>query len=63
MIIVDEKSFTIGGNVCLTDFMETLDKASSKYDFYGYAKFMASHIDLVAHVPVRNVRKQFLAIR
>lgn len=55
VIIADEKTLTFGGNVSLTDFMETLDRVSSQFEFYSYCKQMADHIDLVAHVPVRNV--------
>lgn len=55
VIIADESTLTFGGNVSLTDFMDTLNRVSSRYDYYEYAKYLAKHIDLMAHVPVRNV--------
>lgn len=55
-ITVNENSFTVGANVSLTELMETLQVAAAKYDFYSYGKRLADHIDLVATVPVRNVK-------
>lgn len=55
VIIADESTLTFGGNVSLTDFMNTLERVSSQFDYYDYAKYLAKHIDLVAHIPVRNV--------
>lgn len=51
----DESSLTFGGNVSLTEFMETLEGASKKCKDYTYATSMAKHLDLVATIPVRNV--------
>lgn len=55
MITVNEKEMVFGGNVTLTDMMNALQMAATKYDFYSYAEQMAKHIDLVANVPVRSV--------
>ncbi|KAG4066736.1 hypothetical protein HA402_012803 [Bradysia odoriphaga] len=53
-ISVNENSFVVGANVSLTELMETLQQAATKYDHYSYGKHLADHIDLVATVPVRN---------
>lgn len=57
-ITADENLLSFGGNVSLTELMETLRDVCTKYDHYAYAMHVAKHIDLVAHVPVRNVRKK-----
>lgn len=62
MIQVDESSLSFGGNVSLTQLMEILDGASSKCDKYAYGKELAKHIDLVATVPVRNVRMHIVIL-
>lgn len=46
---------TFGGNVTLTEMIDILQKGS-KNDGFEYCKLVADHIDLVANVPVRNVR-------
>lgn len=45
----------IGGNVNLTETMEILSRASESAGF-EYCKHLVKHIDLIANVPVRNVR-------
>lgn len=55
MIVADESTLSFGGNVSLTELMETLREVSAKYEFYAYANHVATHIDLIASVPVRNV--------
>ena len=54
----DAAALTIGGNVSLTELMDTLQIAATKCDKYTYASEMVKHIDLVATVPVRNVTKR-----
>lgn len=54
-ITANESSLTFGGNVSLTELMETLQGAATKCDKYTYGTHLAKHIDLVATVPVRNV--------
>ncbi|XP_063699693.1 uncharacterized protein LOC134830217 [Culicoides brevitarsis] len=44
----------IGGNVSLTETMNILTKAAATIPAFEYCKEMVKHIDLVAHVPVRN---------
>lgn len=51
----DESCLSFGGNVSLTELMNTLKEAATKYEYYTYGIEMAKHIDLVATVPVRNV--------
>ena len=49
-----DDSLTIGSNVSLTVAMETFQKYSKEPNF-KYLQHLASHIDLIASVPVRNV--------
>ncbi|XP_031636493.1 xanthine dehydrogenase-like [Contarinia nasturtii] len=53
-IKADESSLIFGGNVSLTELMETLRGAATRCNKYTYGTELAKHIDLVAHVPVRN---------
>lgn len=45
----------IGANVNLTETMDILTKAAATPGF-EYCKHLVKHIDLIANVPVRNVR-------
>lgn len=45
----------LGGNVTLNNLMNACQKYSNKPGF-GYLQKLHDHIDLVAHVAVRNVR-------
>ncbi|XP_025074447.1 xanthine dehydrogenase-like [Pogonomyrmex barbatus] len=49
-----DENLTLGGNVSLRVMMETFQKYSSDAKF-KYLRHLAEHIDLVAHVPVRNI--------
>lgn len=55
----DASALTIGANVSLTELMDTLQMAATKCDKYTYATELAKHLDLVASVPVRNVKLFF----
>lgn len=46
-------TFTLGGNVTLTEAMQLFSEASGGY---SYLHKLAKHIDKIANVPVRNVR-------
>ncbi|XP_078042324.1 uncharacterized protein LOC144472818 isoform X2 [Augochlora pura] len=50
----ESDSLTIGGNVSLTVAMDTFNKYSKEPKF-EYLQHLASHIDLIASVPVRNI--------
>lgn len=56
----DANAFIVGANVSLTELMETLQNAPTKCDKYTYATELAKHLDLVATVPVRNVKYRFV---
>lgn len=55
----DASALTIGANVSLTELMETLQIAPTKCNKYTYATEFSKHLDLVASVPVRNVKSAF----
>lgn len=55
IIKADERSLMFGGNVSLTELMETLEQVAKEYDNYSYGAELAKHIDLVATLSVRNV--------
>lgn len=49
----------IGANVNLTEAMEFFYKmAQEKPNQFAYCNTLADHIDLIASIPVRNVRLQ-----
>lgn len=53
----------LGANMSLTRTMEVMNKvAAENPNTFGYLKQLASHIDLIANVPVRNVRNNKLLI-
>lgn len=54
-ITLDDKSFIVGANTTLAEFMRVLKTASTKYDYYEYCARLVKHIDLVANVAVRYV--------
>ncbi|XP_015171182.1 PREDICTED: xanthine dehydrogenase-like [Polistes dominula] len=47
-------SLILGSNISLTVAMDTFEKYS-KDDGFEYLRHLARHIDLIAHVPVRNI--------
>lgn len=49
-------ALTIGANVNLTETMRILQEAAGTYREFSYCDQMTKHIDLIANVPVRNVR-------
>lgn len=58
-ITADESALIIGGNVSLTELMNTLEMTATKFDKYTYGTELVKHLDLVATVPVRNVNRMF----
>lgn len=61
---VDNQSCVLGANTTLTDTIEFFNQVAQTRFNYHYLKQMADHINLVANVPVRNVRAiQFLNFR
>jgi xanthine dehydrogenase/oxidase len=53
-----EPTLTLGGNVSLNDCIKLFKSLSKKNSSYAYTSVLASHIDLIANVPVRNVSHQ-----
>lgn len=54
-IKADESTLSFGGNVSLTELMETLEQIAKMHHYYEYGIELAKHIDLIATVSVRNV--------
>lgn len=50
-----EPNLVLGGNMSLTEAMDTFYRISAENAGYKYTKVLADHIDLIANVPVRNV--------
>ncbi|XP_050309802.1 uncharacterized protein LOC126745822 isoform X2 [Anthonomus grandis grandis] len=48
-------NLVLGANITLTSAMQILRKVAKIYTQFIYLNKMADHIDLVAHVPVRNI--------
>jgi hypothetical protein len=53
-----EPALMLGGNMSLTDCINLFKSLSKKKSSYAYTSVLASHIDLIANVPVRNVSHQ-----
>lgn len=45
----------IGANMSLSNTMDLFNQTAQLNPKYGYLKTIADHIDLIAHVAVRNV--------
>ncbi|XP_026741583.1 xanthine dehydrogenase/oxidase-like isoform X2 [Trichoplusia ni] len=52
--IETDQNVILGGALTLTEFMDVLKSKSSDKNFSYFTKFY-NHMDLVAHIPVRNV--------
>lgn len=53
----------LGGNMTLSEVIELFLKISSENPLmFGYLEVLADHIDLVAHISVRNVNKFFIVM-
>ncbi|CAG9761736.1 unnamed protein product [Ceutorhynchus assimilis] len=50
-----DSSLVLGGNMSLNDTMSLFRKIARKNSKFTYLDKMADHLDLVAHVPVRNI--------
>ena len=53
--LTTEPNLVLGGNMSLTEAMDTFNRISKENVRYKYTKALADHIDLIANVPVRNV--------
>ena len=53
--LTTEPNLVLGGNMSLTEAMDTFNRISKENARYKYTKALADHIDLIANVPVRNV--------
>jgi xanthine dehydrogenase/oxidase len=49
-------ALTLGGNMSLNDCIKLFNTVSKTEHNYTYTEVLAHHIDLIANVPVRNVR-------
>lgn len=55
---VENQILTVGANTSLNVFMGILKKVAKEHpQDFSYLLHIAAHVDLVANVPVRNVRK------
>jgi len=52
--LTTEPNLVLGGNMSLTEAMDTFNRISKENARYKYTKVLADHIDLIANVPVRN---------
>jgi hypothetical protein len=53
--LTTDPNLVLGGNMSLTEAMDTFNTISKENARYKYTKALADHIDLIANVPVRNV--------
>ncbi|CAK1549448.1 unnamed protein product [Leptosia nina] len=50
-----DQNLVIGAGTNLTEVMEIFKTISQKYEDFSYLQKLYEHLDLVAHIPVRNV--------
>ncbi|CAK1549450.1 unnamed protein product [Leptosia nina] len=50
-----DQNLVIGGGTSLTELMEIFKRMAQTYEDFSYLEKLYDHIDLVAHIPVRNV--------
>lgn len=50
-----DENLILGAGMTLTDVMKTFSEWSRKNGDFSYLEALYKHLDLVAHVPVRNV--------
>lgn len=55
---VIDVNLILGAGMTLTDMMELFLELSSRNEEFSYLKQFHEHMDLVAHVPVRNVSEK-----
>jgi hypothetical protein len=53
--LTTEPDLILGGNMSLTEAMDTFYRMSEDKPSYKYTKALADHIGLIANIPVRNV--------
>ena len=49
----------VGAGMPLSEMMELFLKISKTNEDFSYLKILYDHMDLVAHIPVRNVSKRY----
>lgn len=50
-----DQNLVVGGATTLTDLMRLLADTAGKYQEFRYLQKLYEHLNLVAHIPVRNV--------
>ncbi|XP_053608971.1 probable aldehyde oxidase gad-3 [Plodia interpunctella] len=50
-----DQNLCIGAGTTLTDLMELFGKISKENEDFAYLEKLCEHLDLVAHIPVRNI--------
>ncbi|XP_049875547.1 uncharacterized protein LOC126373432 [Pectinophora gossypiella] len=50
-----DQNLVVGAGMTLTDLMELFKKVSKEHEEFAYLEKLYEHLDLVAHIPVRNV--------
>ncbi|KAL3275092.1 hypothetical protein HHI36_019863 [Cryptolaemus montrouzieri] len=53
--VLNGDTLTLGANMSLTTTRNLFNQVSEINSKFAYLKTMASHIDLIAHIPVRNI--------
>ncbi|KAF9823384.1 hypothetical protein SFRURICE_006597 [Spodoptera frugiperda] len=54
-LVQSDENLILGAGMSLTDVMKTFQKWSKQNQDFSYLETLYKHLDLVAHVPVRNV--------
>lgn len=59
-VSIKSSGITVGANISLTEWIQVMLRAAERYNVYQYCRHIANHIELIAHIPVRNVSKYVL---
>lgn len=56
-----DQNLVVGSGVTLTDLMTLFETIAWKRQEFGYLQKLHEHLNLVAHIPVRNVSHAFFS--
>lgn len=51
------QNLTIGASSTLTETIDSFEKVIASENYFEYLEKIVDHLKIVAHIPVRNVRK------
>lgn len=52
-----DQNLVVGAGITLTDLLTLFKETAKEYEDFAYLQKFYEHLDLVAHIPVRNVSR------